>query len=95
MCAGILATGGAGYGQLQVLKSNGVSGNSACDAISTNSGPYTKYFCYGSVDASAISHVDKAANATVGGGWYGYAYCAGTNGMSTYCCCHSNFDNNK
>jgi hypothetical protein len=31
----------------------------------------------------------------VAAGWYGNNYCGGTNGMSTFCCCKSNYVNTK
>jgi hypothetical protein len=94
MCAAMVSA--FGYGSMLVVKSNGASCDSACDAQDGDKvSPYTNFYCYGSVDASAVSDTDQAANKVVGGGWYGNGYCGGTNGMSTYCCCKANYGNTK
>lgn len=91
MCAGMLPS----YGSMLVVRSNGVSCNSACDAQDNPSGgPYSNYYCYGSVGADTIASTPQAASAVVGGGWFGVGYCGGINGMNTYCCCKSNYPNN-
>ncbi len=94
MCAAMVSA--YGYGSLRVVKNNGVNCNSACDSQDGDKvSPYTDYYCYGSVDAAAITNTDGGANTVVGGGWYGNAYCDSTNGMTTYCCCKSNYPNTK
>jgi hypothetical protein len=94
MCSGMVS--GFGYGSMLVVRSNGVSCNTACDAQDVASGgPYSNFYCYGSVSLGSAQPESRASNQVVAAGWYGNNYCGGTNGMSTFCCCKSNYVNTK
>jgi hypothetical protein len=93
MCAGLL--GSWGYGQMRVVRSNGSSCNSACDSQDTGGGPYTNYYCYGSVSLDTVQTAPRTANQLVASGWFGRDYCDSTNGMATFCCCKANYPNTK
>jgi len=95
MCAGVVGSQSYGYGQMAVIKNNGVSCDSTCDLLDGDLvNPYTNYFCYGGV-TPAVSHVDVGQGVAAASGWFGVNYCSSTNGMGQYCCCKANASNTK